>query len=55
MANIMHIQNNERFNRANIPHLGFDSFRKELLDLAAKGGQIVQFFAYEDQDRKSVV
>ena len=49
MANLMHIQNNERLNRANIPHLDFDAFRKELLTLAANDGQIVQFFAYEDQ------
>ncbi len=49
MSNLMHIQNNERLSRANIPHLDFDTFRKELLNLAANDGQVVQFFAYEDQ------
>ena len=49
MANLLHIQNNERIKRADIPHLDFDSFRQELLELASSGGQVVQFFAYEDQ------
>lgn len=49
MDKLLQIQNNERLNRADIPHLDFESFRSALLDFADNGGQIVQFFAYEDQ------
>lgn len=49
MDKLLHIQNNEKVNRADIPHLPFDTFRQQLLECAAAGGQIVQFFAYEDQ------
>jgi Ni,Fe-hydrogenase III large subunit len=49
MDKLLHIQNNEKVNRADIPHLPFDTFRQQLLACAAAGGQVVQFFAYEDQ------
>ncbi len=55
MANILHIQNNERLDRNQIPHLDFPSFRQELLDLAANDGQIVQFFAYEDAKKHNLL
>lgn len=49
MDKLLHIQNNEKISRADIPHLPFPAFRQQLLECAAAGGQIVQFFAYEDQ------
>ncbi len=48
MAEMLAIQNGERVQRSQIPELDFARFRQELLDLAAVGGQIVQFFAYAD-------
>ncbi len=50
MAKLLQIQNNERVNRADIPNLGFDIFRQELLDFVRNNGQIVQFFAYKDKE-----
>ncbi len=49
MDKLLYIRNGEKVNRADIPHLSFDEFRQELLDFAGKGGQVVQFFAYDDQ------
>ncbi len=49
MDKLLHIQNNEKVNRADIPNLPFDTFRRQLLECAAAGGKVVQFFAYEDQ------
>lgn len=49
MDKLLHIQNGEKVSRADIPHLSFDEFRSELLAFAKAGGQIVQFFAYEDK------
>ncbi len=49
MDKLLQIQNNERLNRADIPHLDFADFRAALLDFVKDDGQIVQFFAYEDQ------
>ncbi len=49
MDKLLHIQNNEKVNRADIPNLPFADLRQQLLACAAAGGQVVQFFAYEDQ------
>lgn len=49
MDKLLPIRNNERVNRADIPDLPFDTFRRQLLACAAAGGKVVQFFAYEDQ------
>lgn len=49
MDSLLRIQNGETIKRSDIPHLPFDVFRRELLAFAADGGQIVQFFAYEDE------
>ncbi len=49
MDKLLHIQNNEKVNRADNPNLPFADFRQQLLECAAAGGQVVQFFAYEDQ------
>ncbi|MCD6429677.1 MAG: hydrogenase [Deltaproteobacteria bacterium] len=48
MAELLEIKNNERVQRAAIPHLEFADFRQELLDFAVAGGQVVQLFAYQD-------
>lgn len=48
MAELLAIKNNQRIKRSEIPQLDFAVFRQELLDLAAAGGQVVQFFAYAD-------
>lgn len=48
MDNLLRIKNGERVDRANIPDLSFETFSNELLQFAEKGGQIVQFFAYDD-------
>ena len=56
MANkLLQIQNNERLNRADIPHLDFSTFRQELLDFTKAGGQIVQFFAYDEQGQAKML
>lgn len=49
MDKLLQIGHNEKVNRADIPHLPFDTFRRQLLECAAQGGQVVQFFAYDDQ------
>ncbi len=49
MVNLLQIQNNERLDRANIPHLPFFQFRNEMLALAKDGAQVVQYFAYEEE------
>lgn len=55
MAKLLQIQNNECLNRADIPHLDFAAFRQELLDFVNNDGQIVQFFAYEDQGQAKLL
>lgn len=32
-----------------VPHLGFDTFRADALDIVKNGGKVVQFFAYQDK------
>nr|MBF0222459.1 NADH-quinone oxidoreductase subunit C [Desulfobulbaceae bacterium] len=48
MANLLQINNGETVQRSLIPHLAFADFRSELLTFANNGGQVVQFFGYED-------
>jgi Ni,Fe-hydrogenase III large subunit len=55
MAKLLQIQNNERLNRSDIPHLDFADFRQELLDFVNDNGQIVQFFAYEEQGKAKLL
>ena len=38
-----------RVQRADIPHLPMDTFRRQALDIVKNGGKVVHFFAYEDQ------
>jgi hypothetical protein len=49
MTLFLPISNGGRIPRAEIPHLPFDTFRSEALDIVKNGGKVVQFFAYEDQ------
>lgn len=49
MDKLLYIRNGEKISRTDIPHLPFNEFRQELLDFAHAGGQIVQFFAYDDR------
>ncbi|PLX48099.1 MAG: hydrogenase [Desulfobulbaceae bacterium] len=50
MDKLLHIRNGEKVNRAEIPCLPFSQFRQTLLDFAEEGGQVVQFFAYQESD-----
>ncbi len=43
------IPNGGRTPRADIPHLNFEAFRGQALDIVKNGGKVVQFFAYQDQ------
>ncbi len=49
MDNLQQIKNGQRVARENIPHLSFEIFRRELLEFVDNGGNIVQFFAYEEE------
>jgi Ni,Fe-hydrogenase III large subunit len=40
------IGNGETLARTRIPHLSLDAFRSQALDIVAKGGKVVHFFAY---------
>jgi Ni,Fe-hydrogenase III large subunit len=51
MTPFMTIPGGGRIPRADIPHLTFDVFRSQALDIVKNGGNVVQFFAYEDQGR----
>lgn len=56
MADFLHIQNGKTFKRIQIPYLHFSEFRTNLLKLASKGAEVVQFFAYqEDPEIKEVL
>ncbi|MCK9297225.1 MAG: hydrogenase, partial [Desulfobulbaceae bacterium] len=48
MGNLLKIANGETVKRSDIPHLPFHVFRQELSGFALDGGQIVHYFAYED-------
>ncbi|MCF8067522.1 MAG: NADH-quinone oxidoreductase subunit C [Desulfobacterales bacterium] len=47
-SDFLEISNGEALIRSRIPHLPFDLFRKEALDIVGNGGKVVQFFAYQD-------
>ncbi len=55
MDNFLQVQNNQRVARADIPDLPFEVFREALLSLAHQGGQVVQFFAYEDRGQNRLL
>ena len=49
-TDFIQIGNDEAINRERIPHLAFDDFRSQALQIVANGGKVVQFFAYPDGD-----
>jgi len=55
MDSLLKIGNGEAVSRSLIPHLSFEAFRQEVLRFTANGGQVVQFFAYEDADTLKVM
>ena len=46
----LEISNGVAFPRERIPHLAFDQFRREALDIVSNGGKVVHFFAYQEGD-----
>ena len=44
----LEIDNGEAIARERIPHLGFDDFRRQALEIVGSGGKVVHFFAYPD-------
>ena len=46
----LQVGNGEAIDRKRIPHLSFDILRDEMLYLIDNGGQVVQFFAYTDDE-----
>jgi len=55
MASFVEILNGTAFHTPRIPHLAFDDFRKQALDIVASGGKVVQFFAYTDGDAEKML
>ncbi|MDO9263941.1 MAG: hydrogenase [Desulfosalsimonadaceae bacterium] len=49
-VSFVEVLNGTAFHRPRIPHLAFDDFRKQALDIVSSGGKVVQFFAYTDGD-----
>jgi len=49
-TDFIQIGNGEALTRDRIPHLAFDDFRSQALDIVANGGKVVQFFAYPADD-----
>ncbi|MGD9361016.1 MAG: hydrogenase, partial [Desulfobacterales bacterium] len=49
-TDFIQIDNGEAVIRDRIPHLSFNDFRSQALDIVANGGKVVQFFAYPAQD-----
>ena len=46
----LEISNGVAVPRDKIPHLDFDRFRREALDIVENGGKVVHFFAYQEGD-----
>ena len=44
----LEISNGEKLAREQIPHLPFDEFHKNALDIVKNGGKVVQYFGYQD-------
>jgi Ni,Fe-hydrogenase III large subunit len=45
------IENGRMVPRDRLPHLAFDDFRRQALDIVALGGHVVQYFAYRDGEQ----
>ena len=44
----LEISNGEAISREHIPHLSFDAFHQEALNIVGNGGKVVHYFAYSD-------
>lgn len=55
MDNLLKINNGQRVDRESIPHIPFAIFRQELVQFANEGGNIVQFFAYDDNGQSKLL
>jgi len=49
-TDFLQIGNGEAVTRDRIPHLSFDDFRSQALDIVANGGKVVHFFGYPEGD-----
>ena len=49
-TDFLQIGNGEAVTRDRIPHLSFDDFRSQALNIVSGGGKVVQFFAYPADD-----
>jgi len=47
-TDFLEISNGEAIGREQIPHLAFDAFRQESVNIVANGGKVVHYFAYSD-------
>ncbi len=47
-TDFLEIDNGEVVSREQIPHLSFDAFHQEALNIVGNGGKVVHFFAYSD-------
>lgn len=47
-TDFLEISNGEAISREQIPHLSFDDFRREALNIVGNGGKVVHYFAYSD-------
>ncbi|MFH0729921.1 MAG: hydrogenase [Pseudomonadota bacterium] len=50
-TSFLEILNGEAVTRNRIPHLSFNAFHHEALDIVEAGGKVVHYFAYTDQNR----
>ena len=49
-TDFVQIENGKAMTRHRIPHLAFDDFRRQALEIVTNGGKVVQFFAYPADD-----
>lgn len=49
------LSNGESVARENIPHLSFEDFQSEVETIAADGGKVVQYFAYEESGKMKLM
>jgi Ni,Fe-hydrogenase III large subunit len=47
-AGFLQIDNGEAVPRDRVPHLDFDSFRRQAMEIVGSGGKVVQYFAYPE-------
>ena len=52
MDNLLQIRNGQAVSRADIPDLDFADFQNTVLKTTMKGGFVVQFFAYENEQKQ---